>query len=229
MIDAREPDTQPGPSRGPAARSVMLSPANRQRLEEATEVCRGDPAWRARKRIETHDVLQLSQVAPRGRLAIGLIDLRESIRILLMLETPVPCRPTADGPLAVATSAVIGLTYPREALCASLPGWSFVQIFEPAHVWHPNVGGPGQVLCLGTQLPAGIRTRELILMTYAALSMQAAQIDEGDPAGVLNVEAARWWPQNRGRMPLTATPFFVPTAAAPSSPVPATRHHEKPR
>jgi hypothetical protein len=192
-----------------------LSHANQQRLEEATEVCRGDAVWKARKRIETYDVFQLSQLAPPGRLAIGLIDLRESMRILLLLETPVPCRPAADGPLAVATGAVIGLTYPREALFASLPGWSFVQILEPARVWHPNVGGPGQVLCLGTQLPAGIRTRELILMTYTALSMQSTQIDEGDPAGVLNVEAARWWQQNRGRIPLTATPFFVPTAAAP--------------
>jgi hypothetical protein len=198
---------------------VALSQANRQRLEEATAVCRGDPAWRARKRIETHDVLQLSQAAPRGRMEIGFFDLVESMRILLMLETPVPCRPVADGPLTVATNAVIGLTYPREALCSSLAGFSFIQILEPARVWHPNVGGPGQVLCLGTQLPAGIRTRELILMTYTALSMQSVQIDEGDPAGVLNVEAARWWQQNRGRIPLTATPFFVPTAAAPSSPV----------
>src|SRR5262249_46370990 len=155
-----------------------------KRLEQATEFCRGDAIWRARKRIETHDVLQLSQVAPPGRLAIGFIDLRGSMRVLLMLETPVPCRPAAGGPLGVATNAVIGLTYPREALFASLPGWSFVQILEPAHVWHPNVGGPGQVLCLGTQLPAGIRTRELILMTYTALSLQSVQIDEGDPAGV---------------------------------------------
>jgi hypothetical protein len=206
-----------------------LSEANRQRLEEATEMCRGDAPWRARKRIEAHDVLQLGQAAPPGRLAIGFIDLRQSMRVLLMLETPVPCRPAADGPLVVATSAVIGLTYPREALSASLPGWSFMQILEPAGVFHPNVGGPGQVLCLGTQLPAGIRTRELIQMTYAALSMQSVQIDEGDPAGVLNIEAARWFQQNRRRIPLTTTPFFVPTAAAPSSPLTAKRQHEKPR
>jgi hypothetical protein len=229
MIDVPQPVTHPEPSRRRAAPPVALDAAYQRRLEAVLEVCRGAPAWRARKRIETHDVLLLSQAAPPGRLTIGLIDLQEAMRLLIMLEAPVPCRPAADGSLVVASRAVIGMTYPQEAICTPLPGWVFAQVLEPANVWHPNVGGPGQALCLGPQLPAGIRTRELILMTYAALTLQSAQIDEGDPAGVLNVEAARWWQQNRGRIPLTATPFFVPTATAPSSPRGTHRDHEKPR
>jgi hypothetical protein len=38
--------------------------------------------------------------------------------------------------------------------------------------------------------------------------MQTAQIDERDPGGVFNAEAARWWQANVHRIPLSREPFL---------------------
>ena len=96
----------------------------------------------------------------------------------------------------------------ERALRQALPGPAFVQIFAPQDVWLPAVKLPEQPLCLGATLPAGIRVRSLVLMTYGALSMQAIQVNEIDPAGVFNAEAARWWQQNMHWIPLTRKPFL---------------------
>ena len=42
--------------------------------------------------------------------------------------------------------------------------------------------------------------------------MQSVMFDEQDPAGVLNADAARWWQQNRDRIPLSREPFIRPRA-----------------
>jgi hypothetical protein len=192
---------------------VALSPENQLRLDAAGAVSGGPPAWRARKRAEARDLLALSQIA--DRLTVQALDLGEALRVLLHLRVPVPC---FDGQrrFEVAPLAVLGLTYPHEALRQQLPGYAFVQVLAPLNVWHANVAvDRGRPLCLGTQLPAGIRCKELVLMAYGALSMQTVQIDEADVAGVLNVEAARWWQQNVHRIPLTRTPFLADDGAAP--------------
>ena len=38
-------------------------------------------------------------------------------------------------------------------------------------------------------------------MAHHALSMQTVTLDEMDPAGVMNGQAARWWQQNVRRIP----------------------------
>ena len=65
-----------------------------------------------------------------------------------------------------------------------------VQVLEPRHVHHPNVGtdeafghsGPGpfasQPLCLGIRIPRGLPLREALLMSYAALTLQSVQVDD---------------------------------------------------
>jgi hypothetical protein len=152
--------------------------------------------------------LRLTEIAPEGRIGIDWIDLRGALRTPIYLGVPVPCRPRPDGELTIVQGAVLGLTYPPEAVRSSLPGSAFLQILVPHGVWHANVGGPGQSLCLGARLPAGIRTRELVIMAYGALSMQSVQIDEYSAAGVMNLEAATWWQHNRARIPLTRTPIL---------------------
>jgi hypothetical protein len=201
-------DRSPTPASDVAVPPVELNEANRVRLAAASASCDGDAAWRRRKQFEAADLLRLTEVAPKERIRIGWMDLREALRVLICLGVPVPCRPRPDGELAVIHGAVLGLTYPPEAVRSSLPGSAFLQILEPHGVWHANVGGPGQSLCLGARLPAGIRTRELVIMAYGALSMQSVQIDEYSPAGVMNHEAATWWQHNRARIPLTRTPIL---------------------
>jgi hypothetical protein len=190
--------------------TVTLTPENQRLLDEARAAAGGTAMWKARKAAEARDLLALSQLAPR--LLVQQLDLRESLRALLSLRVPVPCRlPGEDSMLVIGDQVLLGLTYPQEALRQQLPGYGFVQILAPLGVWHANVAyGPVQPLCLGAALPAGIRVKELVLMAYGALSLQTVQIDETDSAGVLNIEAARWWQLNVARIPLSRTPFLAP-------------------
>lgn len=188
--------------------SVALTAENQRLLDDCSAVAGGPPPWRARKRAEARDLLALGQIAPR--LVVQGIEMYEALRAVLMLRVPVPCLDEKRD-FVVASHAMLGLTYPHEALRQQLPGYAFLQILLPHNVWHANVSlTHGRALCLGTRLPAGIRCKELVLMAYGALSMQTVQFDEADTAGVMNVEAARWWQQNLHRIPLSRTAFLAP-------------------
>jgi hypothetical protein len=58
------------------------------------------------------------------------------------------------------------------------------------------------------QLPAGIRLRELIVMSYSALTMQAFSTRVMEINGVFNTAAALWWDKNLQRVPLSRTPIL---------------------
>ncbi|MCI0456194.1 MAG: hypothetical protein L0Z62_04335 [Gemmataceae bacterium] len=187
--------------------SVELLEENQRFLDQALLAAGGPPPWRNRKRAEARDLLALSQIATR--LSVQYLDLRESLRAVLLLRVPVPRRTSLEGDLLLADHAVLGLTYPHVALREQLPGFVFFQMLAPDCVWHANVApDPVQPLCLGARLPAGIRVKELVLMAYGALSMQSIQIDEQDSAGVLNPMAAHWWQANTARIPLSRIPFL---------------------
>lgn len=215
-LSASEQGQQPSAGRGLRSLStVALERVRRLLLEAALRHNGGDAAWRNRKHAEARDVLALSQIAPPGRFQVRWIDVTDELRILLSLGVPVARRPDANNQLRLADQAVLGLTYPREVLGRALPGTAFFDLLEPRDAWHANVGPVPpiflehrQVLCLGDRLPAGVGCADLILLAYGALSMQTIQIDETSPAGILNIEAARWWQQNLHRVPLTTTPFL---------------------
>lgn len=192
-----------------ALAQVTLSPENQRLLDEAMNGAGGPPPWKHRKHAEARDLMALSQIAQRLR--VGSLDLTADLRALLLLRVPVPCRPGGVGELVIEPQAVLGLTYPQEALRQALPGYGFLQVLAPADVWHANVAfGPVRPLCLGAALPANVRVKELVLMAYGALSMQTVQIDEQDAAGVMNAAAALWWQNNTARVPLTRTAFLSP-------------------
>jgi hypothetical protein len=200
---------EPPPGGLAALSEVVLSAANQHVLDEAMRRAGGPPVWRCRKQAEGRDLLGLAQIAPR--LKVGWVEMGVDLRALLFLRVPVPCRPGGAGELVVEPQAVLGLTYPQEALRQALPGYSFLQVLAPGDVWHANVAfGPVRPLCLGASLPAGVRVKELVLMAYGALSMQTVQIDEQDAAGVMNAAAALWWQQNTARAPLSRAPFLSP-------------------
>ena len=94
-------------------------------------------------------------------------------------------------------------------MTTALPGYAFVQIIWPRNVWHANVARDrGQPLCLGATLQAGIRAKEIVLLSYGALTMQSIMLDPQDSAGVLDFEAAKWFLANRDRVPLSEVPFL---------------------
>ena len=53
----------------------------------------------------------------------------------------------------------------------------------------------------------------LPLLAYLALSMQSVQVNEFDPAGVMNLAAARYWQANLHRAPLSREPFLTAATA----------------
>jgi hypothetical protein len=189
----------------------VLAPPLARFLEQACEGALGPKPWVIRKRAEAFDLCAMAQRSPRLTL-VGL-DLSTELRALLRLEVPVATRPDGEE-LVIADHADLVLIYPMHALRAALPGYAFVRVLSPGAVWHPNVardsGGQGQALCLGTQVPAGLPVRELVLASYGALAMQTLQVDERDAAGVMNLEAARWWQLNFKRAPLTRAGLMCP-------------------
>lgn len=181
---------------------VPLTPATQAFLDRALARNAGEASWLARKVAEARQLAAVAQVAPR-RLELLDLDLRISLHAILRLVGPVPCRPDPDGPIVVAPEALLALDYRQEAVRSAMPGWAFITVLQPHPVWLANVSLPDQRLCLGARLPAGIRVRALIQMTWAALTLQTYQVDPLDPAGVLNPAAAEWWQQNLRLTPLT--------------------------
>jgi hypothetical protein len=156
------------------------------------------------------DLLALEQIAER--MTVLGIECRTELRALVRLSAPVPCMQPGARDLVVADHVDLALLYPEAILRGPLPGFALVEILSPRHVHHANVSaGPlGQRLCLGVNVPRGYPLREAVLASYAALTMQTAMVDELDPAGVMNSEAARWWQANPDRIPLTTAPFLAP-------------------
>jgi hypothetical protein len=187
---------------------VALEPAGEIRLRQALAGASGSPPWVARKSVEAREVLALAQIAPRLRV-LGL-DADAHLLVMLRLEVPVPTRAGPDAPVLVAEEAVIAIQYPERVLYNAVPGHSLVQVRAPLGVFHPNVSSPAtaQRVCLGVAFPVSVPVRELIVGTFAALSMQAVMPDPRDPAGIMNPAAAEYWLANRERMPLTTVPFL---------------------
>ena len=200
---------------------MALTPDRRQLLVRGEIESRGDPAWRARKHAEARDLLGLSQIAANDRLRVVDLDLTEELRALVEMDVTVPCLPDRDGPLVVARRAVLSLTWPCRALDVSLPGFDFVQIVAPTAVWHPNVEvEPAQRLCLGDRLPVGVGVREILQMSYGALTFSTIELDPAGAAGVLNEAAAHWWRANARLVPLSRQPFLGAGRGHPPAPTP---------
>jgi len=192
---------------------VPLDARHQAILEAAKRGCGGPVACRQRQGAEAHDLLALAQLS--GRLQVHWLDLAAGLRAQVEMQTPVPCLPDPAGPVRIAPRALLGLRYPQEAMFTPQPGYAFVCILLPRQVWLSNVShDANQALCLGARLPAGIPLKEIVLMTYGALTMQTTQLDLLDPAGVLNAEAALWWqlPNNTRQIPLSREPFLLPKA-----------------
>ena len=185
---------------------VALNPRHTAMFAAAQRTCGGSKTWRYRKLAEARELLALAQIS---RLQVLWLDLTADLRVELVMRVSVPLMPKLGGELVVADAARLGLIYRQECLVLPQPGYSFVQILVPHPIWHSNVSpDAAQVLCLGPKLAAGIPTREVLAMTYGALSLQNTQINPADSAGVLNPAAADWFQRNLKRIPLSQEPFL---------------------
>lgn len=190
-------------------REVQLDARHAALLEAAKSSCGGSAPWRHRKQAELLDLCRLSQIS--GRLIILHLDLALDLRVDLLMRVPVPCMPNPKGPLEIADTARLGVVYREESMTLPQPGYSFVQILAPRPVWHANVSPDSvQVLCLGPSLPAGLPLREIVLMSYGALTMMTVQLDPANSAGVMNPAAAEWFQRNPALIPLSREPFLQP-------------------
>ncbi|HEY2952911.1 MAG TPA: hypothetical protein VGK40_10025 [Verrucomicrobiae bacterium] len=178
----------------------------------------GSPRWRAHKQMMTRQMLALAQIT--DRLKLHWLDVAGDFRVLFDLRVTVPCLPDPHGPLQIASSATIGLTYREEFLAAAQPGYVYISLIRPAAIWLANSATDfGQPLCLGPKLEAGIPVKELIIATYLALSMQSYQFNERDSAGILNGAAATWWQHQKSHpIPLSNEPFVTKTIPTNTEP-----------
>jgi hypothetical protein len=210
----------------PATHAFGLSQLHQVKLPDHDEAFiqslaprfRGQPRWRACKETMTRELLALAQLT--DRLKFHWFDVAGDFRVLFDLRVTVPCLPDPHGPLQIASSATIGLTYREEFLAAAQPGYVYICLIRPAAVWLANVATDfGQPLCLGPKLEAGIPVKELIIANYLALSMQSYQFNERDSAGILNGAAANWWQHQRSHpIPLSNEPFVTKTVPTHPSP-----------
>lgn len=191
---------------------IDLSPLNQRRIELVSADVQGDDPWRARKKAEARQLLALEQLAGPSRMRVAGLDLEQDLRAAIRLDAPVAMTPDDDGTLNVVQGAVVGIVWPRVILTMPVPGFALVCLIEPAFgAYYPNVGATrGQRMCLGASLPVGIPVSELVLLAYGLLTMQSVMLDPADSAGVMHVEAARYWAANQHRIPLSGTPFLLP-------------------
>lgn len=187
---------------------VVLTPEAEYFLNRAGQSAQGEAMWRHRKIQEARELLQLSQLAPR--FTVEGLNLDTEFMAKLRIRMPVPTMPTMSGRLTLEQEAQFVLTYPESAVRNPSPGTSFVRITKPLRVFHPNVlPEPPQVLCLGTTMLAGHPVREIVLSVFGALALQNVMYDVYDSAGLLNREAAMFFQQSPGQIPLTRAPFFA--------------------
>ena len=184
---------------------VVLSDEHQDLLARAHAPSVGPAPWRQRKLQAVRDVLALCQIAPRDRLEVLALDMTERVQIALRMNVPVPCMAPAETHLVVREEAELWVRYPQEVMITDLPGFAFVQIHRPAHVWHANVHPVHGALCLGERLPRNFPLKELVWLSFTAIALQQWMFDVQDKAGVLNRRAAHWWSLNRARFPLTRT------------------------
>lgn len=224
-------DSAPAPTPAGGLVDLVEAPlgdAARARLDDASVGMRGDAAWRVRKAAELRDLVALEERAPR--LKILELDARTDLLVRLRLAAPVP---VADDPAflglegfldqvdarrpreakhRVVDGAVVTIHYPASVLTQPLPGIGVAHVAEPGHVWHPNIShdGLGKV-CLGGSVVRGTPVREVVLMVYAALTLQAGSFDPvRDLGGVLNGRAVAYWARRPAERPLTRDPILAP-------------------
>lgn len=173
--------------------------------ERAVRRAKGDRSWREWKIAMARDLGRLAEQANRMKLLS--LKVAGDFAAIYSVEMPVPRRP-ANGKLVVGEKAVFHLTYFEKYRWEAPPPWALLGLVEPADMWHPNSAVRYRgAICLGAQQP-GVAPREIVLQGYSAVCLQSVQLDESDPAGVLNGEACEFYRGHPEYVPLTRVGFL---------------------
>lgn len=176
-------------------------------LEQARQYNSGNRAWRQWKLHAAEELLQLT--AQTDRMQLLDLSLAGDFRAIYRIRMPVPRCPV-NGRLAIADEAIFHLHYLEEWRVESPPPWAIIGLLEPPDFFHPNSAiALRGALCLGA-IPAGVSPKEIALMGYSTVALQSVQLNESDPAGVLNLEACEYYRNHPEYMPLTPLGLLEP-------------------
>jgi hypothetical protein len=181
----------------------------------------GTREWCDWKIAATKEVIDLVKKAPRLKLVA--LDLAAELRMAFEIRMPIPRWPV-DHQIVVGNIALFDLTYQESWRWQSPPSFEPLGLLHPPDVFHPNcapsltpvlVRGLGLVpiprvmVCLG-RLPPGIPPKQILLMGYAALTLQDFVLDELDPNGVFNPESCAYYRDHPQYLPLTRAGLLEP-------------------
>jgi hypothetical protein len=198
-------------SAGSAARRAAIE----RLFEEAIAAAAGRRAWKTWKQEAAGDLLALTHKAARLD-PVGL-DLRGDLTFVYRLRMPVPRWPVR-GQLQIGREAVFHLVYKESWLWESPEGWEPLGLLFPPDPFHPEAKPAVRgALCLG-KLQPGTRPTEIVLLGYYMLSLQAIQLNELDPSGVLNSEACDYFRSHPEFLPLTRAGLYEDLEAQKETP-----------
>jgi hypothetical protein len=182
-------------------------PSPDELLRKALAENAGNRAWQGYKAASASEIAQMA--AKTDRMTLYDIDLTGDLNCLFEIKMPVPCWPQ-DGHLRQQDRARFHLRYAEDWRYEAPAGWLPLGILEPGDVFHPacrpSLRG---AICLGDLVP-GVPPREIILLGYLAVTLQAIQLDERDPHGVLNVPACEFYRNHPEYVPLTRKGLYEP-------------------
>jgi hypothetical protein len=157
------------------------------------------------KQREAEDLMALAEKA--ARLGVLELDLQGDLTFVYRVQMPVPRTPV-NGKLQIGHEAIFHLVYQESWLWESPAGWAPLGLLFPPDPFHPEAKPALRgALCLG-HLPPGTRPREIVLLGYYMLSLQAIQLNELDPSGVLNMSACDYFRAHPELVPLTRAGLF---------------------
>jgi hypothetical protein len=178
---------------------------HRQLFAKAAERIGGRLPWRKWKQQEADDLVALAHKA--ARMEVLELDLRADFVCVYRVRMPVPRAPVG-GELQIGREAIFHLVYQEPWLWEGPRGWDPLGVLFPPDLFHPEARPAVRgALCLGL-LPPGTRTTEIVLLGYYMLSLQAVQLNELDPNGVLNAEACDYFRSHPQYVPLTRAGLF---------------------
>jgi len=175
-------------------------------LRQASENNTGRRDWREWKQDQGQALADMISAAERMSLLDLCLD--GDFNAVVAIRMPVPRWPK-NGRLRIGHRAVFHLHYEDRWRWEAPAGWMPLGIFEPPDIFAPNMAPSLRgAICLGKTLPAGIPVTEIIVLGYYAVTLQNRDMDETDPAGVLNVQACEFFRNRPEYLPLTDAGLF---------------------
>jgi hypothetical protein len=175
-------------------------------LEQALARNTGSRGWRGWKAASAKKFMELADAAA-GRMEVQSLGLEGDMTIVYGIQMPVPRWPM-DGQLRIGDRALFHLRYEDSWRWESPEGWAPLGLLHPLDPYHPNCKPALRgAICLG-DLPPNAKPREIALLGYYTLSLQAVLLDESDPNGVMNAQASEFFRNHQEYVPLTEAGLY---------------------